>query len=105
METAELWRLINSTLRSTKEQTDSILDADIAELDIVHPNDMIDNKNLKIAACKIVTNKLVVIYALIKKIEEREKEDIICLAFIAALPIVLVLTGVFGNDSSLALGG
>lgn|SRR5574344_174577 len=29
----------------------------------------------------------------------------ICLAFIAALPIVLVLTGVFGNDSSLALGG
>jgi hypothetical protein len=77
METAELWRLINSTLRSTKEQTDSILDADIAELDIVHPNDMIDNKNLKIAACKIVINKLVVIYALIKKIEEREKEDIV----------------------------
>ena len=77
METAELWRLINSRLRETKEQTDSILDADIAELDIVHPNDLIDNKKLKVAACRIVRKKLTEIYALIEKIEEQEKEDII----------------------------
>ena len=77
METAELWRLINSILRDTKEQTDFILDADVAELDIVHPNDLIDNKKLKVAACKIVRKKLTEIYALIEKIEEQEKEDII----------------------------
>lgn len=77
METAEIWRLINSRLRGTKEQTDFILDADVAELDIVHPNDMLDNKKLKVAACKVVRKKLTEIYALIEKIEEREKEDII----------------------------
>ena len=77
METAELWRLINSRLRDTKEQTDFILDADTAELDIVHPNDLIDNKKIKVAACKIVRKKLTEIYALIEKIEEQEKEDII----------------------------
>ena len=77
METVKLWRLINSRLRDTKEQTDFILDADVAELDIVHPNDMIDNKKLKVAACKIVRKKLTEIYAIIEKIEEQEKEDII----------------------------
>jgi hypothetical protein len=77
METAELWRLIDSILQDTKEQTDFILDADTAELDIVHPSDMIDNKKLKIAACKIVRKKLTEIYALTEKIEEQEKVDII----------------------------
>ena len=77
METAELWRLINSRLRDTKELTEFILDADTAGLDIVHPNDLINNKKLKVAACKIVRKKLTEIYALIEKIEEREKEDII----------------------------
>ena len=77
METAELWKLIDSKIQSTKEQTDFILDADTAELDIVHPNDMIDNKKLKVAACKIVRKKLTEIYALIEKIEEQEKVDIV----------------------------
>ena len=77
METAELWRLINSRLRDTKEQTDFILDADTAELDIVHPDDLIDNKKLKVAACKIVRKKLTEIYALIEKIEEQEKADVV----------------------------
>ena len=77
METRELWRLINSRLRDTKEQTDSILDADVAELDIVHPDDMLDNKRHKIMTCKIVRKKLVEIYALIEKIEEVENKDIV----------------------------
>ena len=77
METAELWKLIDSKIQSTKEQTDSILDADTAELDIVHPNDLIDNKKLKVAACKIVRKRLTEIYALIEKIEEQEKVDIV----------------------------
>ena len=77
METAELWKLIDLKLQSTKEQTDFILDADTAELDIVHPNDMIDNKKLKVAACKIVRKRLTEIYALIEKIEEQEKVDVV----------------------------
>ena len=77
METAELWKLIDLKLQSTKEQTDFILDADTAELDIVHPNDMIDNKKLKIAACKIVRKRLTEIYALVEKIEEQEKVDVV----------------------------
>jgi hypothetical protein len=77
METAELWKLIDSKIQSTKEQTDFILDADTAELDIVHPNDLIDNKKLKVAACKIVRKRLTEIYALIEKIEEQEKVDIV----------------------------
>ena len=77
METVELWRLINSRLRDTKELTEFLLDADTAGLDIVHPNDLINNKKLKVGACKIVRKKLTEIYALIEKIEEREKEDII----------------------------
>ena len=77
MDTAKLWTLIDSRLRDTKEQTDFIIDADTAELDIVHPNDLIDNKKLKVAACKIVRKKLTEIYALIEKIEEQEKVDIV----------------------------
>ena len=77
METAELWRLIDSRLRDTKEQTDLILDAEKAELDIVHPCDLIDNKKLKVAACKIIRKKLAEIYALVEKVEEMEREDII----------------------------
>ena len=77
METTKLWKLTDSTLREIKEQTDFILDAEVAELDIVHPNDLIDNKKLKVAACKIVRKKLTEIYALISKIEEKEKEDIV----------------------------
>ena len=77
METAELWKLIDSILRETKEQTDSILDADVAELDIVHPNDKLNNKRYKIVTCKIVRKRLTEIYALVEKIEEREKVDIV----------------------------
>lgn len=77
METAELWKLIDSKIQSTKEQTDFILDTDTAELDIVHPNDMIDNKKLKIAACKIVRKNIFEIYELIGKIEEVENKDIV----------------------------
>jgi hypothetical protein len=77
METAKLWKLIDSRLQDTKEQTDFILDADTAELDIVHPNDLIDNKKLKVAACKIIRKRLTEIYALTEKIEEQEKVDIV----------------------------
>lgn len=77
METAELWKLIDLKLQSTKALTDFTLDADTAELDIVHPNDLIDNKKLKVAACKTVRKKLTEIYALVEKIEEQEKEDIV----------------------------
>ena len=77
METAKLWKLIDSRLQDTKEQTDFILDADTAELDIVHPGDMLDNKKLKVAACKIVRKKLTEIYALVENIEEQEKVDIV----------------------------
>ena len=77
METLKLWRIANATIQSIKEKTDFILDADAAELDIVHPNDMLDNKKLKVAACKIVRKRLIEIYALIEKIEEQEKVDIV----------------------------
>lgn len=77
METFKLWWIANATIQSIKDKTDFILDAEVAELDIVHPNDLIDNKKLKVAACKIVRKKLTEIYALIEKIEEREKEDIV----------------------------
>lgn len=77
METAELWKLIDSKIQSTKALTDFILEVDVAELDIVHPNDLINNKKLKVAACKTVRKKLTEIYDLIEKIEEREKEDIV----------------------------
>ena len=77
METRELWRITNATIQSIKEKTDFILDADVAELDIVHPGDLIDNKRCKIDACKVVRMKLTKVYSLIEKIEEREKEDIV----------------------------
>ena len=77
METAKLWKLIDSRIQDTKEQTDFILDADAAELDIVHPGDLIDNKKLKVAACKIIRKRLTEIYALTEKIEEQEKVDIV----------------------------
>ena len=77
METRELWRITNATIQSIKEKTDFILDADVAELDIVHPGDLIDNKRCKIDACKVARKKLTEVYALIEKIEEQEKEDII----------------------------
>ena len=77
MKAAELWKLIDLKLQSTKELTDFIQDANIAELNIIHPNDLIDKKKLKVAACKIVRKKLTEIYALTDKIEEREREDII----------------------------
>ena len=77
MKAAELWKLIDLKLQSTKELTDFIQDANIAELNIIHPNDLIDKKKLKVAACKIVRKKLTEIYALIEKIEEQEKGYII----------------------------
>ena len=77
METAELWRITNATLQSIKDKTDFILDADTAELDIVHPGDLIDNKKCKIDACKAVRMKLTKVYSLIEKIEEQEKVDIV----------------------------
>ena len=77
METLKLWRIANATIRSIKDKTDFILDADVAELNIVHPGDLIDNKRCKIDACKVARKKLTEVYALIEKIEEQEKEDII----------------------------
>lgn len=79
METNEILKLTDLTLKSIKEQTDFIIDAEVAELDIVHPNDLIGNKKLKVAACKIVRKKLTEVYALIEKIEEREKAVIVCI--------------------------
>lgn len=77
METLKLWRIANATIQSIKDKTDFILDADTAELDIVHPGDLIDNKRCKIDACKAARKKLTEVYALIEKIEEQEKEDIV----------------------------
>lgn len=77
METDKLLKLTDSKVKSVNEQVAFLLDADVAELDIVHPNDMIDNKKLKVAACKIIRKRLTEIYALTEKIEEREREDII----------------------------
>jgi hypothetical protein len=79
METNEILKLTDSTLKSIKEQTDFIIDTETAELDIVHPGDLIDNKKLKVAACKIIRKKLTEIYALVEKIEEREKAVIVCI--------------------------
>ena len=77
METDKILKLTDSKVKSVTEQVAFLLDAEIAELDIVHPNDMIDNKKLKVAACKIIRKRLTEIYALTEKIEEREREDII----------------------------
>ena len=77
METDKLLQLTDSKVKSVKEQLAFLIDAEKAELDIVHPGDMIDNKKLKVAACKIIRKRLTEIYALTEKIEEREREDII----------------------------
>ena len=77
METDKILELTDKKVKSVKEQIAFLLDADTAELDIVHPNDLIDNKKLKVAACKIIRKRLTEIYALTEKIEERERKDII----------------------------
>ena len=77
METDKILKLTDYKVKSVNEQVAFLLDTETAELDIVHPNDMIDNKKLKVAACKIIRKRLTEIYALTEKIEEREREDII----------------------------
>ena len=77
METNRLLELTDTKVKSVNEQVAFLLDAEIEELDIVHPNDMITNKKMKITACKIIRKRLTEIYALTEKIEEREREDII----------------------------
>lgn len=77
METDKILKLTDSKVKSVNEQVAFLLDAEIEELDIVHPNDMITNKKMKITACKIIRKRLTEIYALVEKIEERETEDII----------------------------
>ena len=77
METDKILKLTDYKVKSVNEQVAFLLDAETAELDIVHPNDMIDNKKLKVAACKIIRKRLTEIYALTERIEEREREDII----------------------------
>ena len=77
METDKILKLIDYKVKSVNEQVAFLLDAETTELDIVHPNDMIDNKKLKVAACKIIRKRLTEIYALVEKVEEMEREDII----------------------------
>lgn len=77
METDKILKLTDSKVDSLKEQISFLLDSEKAELDIVHPNDMIYNKKLKVVACKIIRKRLTEIYALIEKIEEQEKVDIV----------------------------
>ena len=77
MESDKILELTDKKVKSVKEQIAFLLDAEKAELDIVHPNDMIDNKKLKRAACEIIRRRLAEMYALIERIEEREIEDII----------------------------
>ena len=77
METDKILKLTDYKVKSVNELVAFLLDTETAGLDIVHPNDLINNKKLKVAACKIVRKKLTEIYALTEKIEEQEKEDII----------------------------
>ena len=77
METDRLLELTDAKVKSVNELVAFLLDTETAELDIVHPNDMLNNKKLKVAACKVVRKKLIEIYALIEKIEEQEKVDIV----------------------------
>ena len=77
METDKILELTDKKVKSVKEQIAFLLDAEKAELDIVHPCDLIDNKKIKVAACKIIRKRLTEIYALVEKIEEMEREDII----------------------------
>ena len=77
MKKNKILKLTDSKVNSVKERVFFLLCAEKAELDIVYPYDIIDNKKLKVAACIIIRKKLTEIYALIEKIEEVEKEDII----------------------------
>ena len=77
METDKILKLTDYKVKSVNELVAFLLDTETAGLDIVHPNDLINNKKLKVAACKVVRKKLTEIYALTEKIEEQEKEDII----------------------------
>lgn len=77
METDKILKLTILKVNFIKKHIDSLLDAEKAELDIVHPGDLIDNKKLKVAACKIIRMRLTEVYALIEKIEEQEKVDIV----------------------------
>jgi hypothetical protein len=77
METDKILKLTDSKIKSVTEQVAFLIDAEKAELDIVHPYDMINNKKLKVAACKIIRKRLTEIYALTEKIEEQEKIDIV----------------------------
>lgn len=77
METDKILKLTDYKVKSVNEQVAFLLDAEKAELYIVHPYDMIDNKKLKVAACKIIRKRLTEIYALTEKIEEQEKVDIV----------------------------
>lgn len=77
METNRLLELTDTKVKSVNEQVAFLIDAEKAELDIVHPCDLIDNKKLKVAACKIIRKRLTEIYALVEKVEEMEREDII----------------------------
>lgn len=77
METDKILKLTDSKVNAVKEQMAFLLDAEIEELDIVHPGNMMTNKQLKVAACRVIRKKLTEIYALIEKVEEREKEYIV----------------------------
>jgi hypothetical protein len=77
METDKILKLTILKVNFIKKHIDSLLDAEKAELDIVHPGDLIDNKKLKVAACKMIRMRLTEIYALTEKIEEQEKVDIV----------------------------
>jgi hypothetical protein len=77
METDKILKLTILKVNFIKKHIDSLLDAEKAELDIVHPDDLIDNKKLKIAACKMIRMRLTEIYALVEKVEEMEREDIL----------------------------
>lgn len=73
METNRLLELTDTKVKSVNEQVAFLIDAEKAELDIVHPCDLIDNKKLKVAACKIIRKRLTEIYAMTEKIEEYER--------------------------------
>ena len=77
METKKMLKLTEYKVKSIKDNVDFLIDAEIAELDIVHPNDMIDNKKAKVSSCKVIRKRLTEVYALIEKIEEQEKVDIV----------------------------
>ena len=77
MQRDRLLEIAYEKANTVKEQVAFLIDAEKAELDIVHPCDLIDNKKIKVAACKIIRKRLTEIYALVEKIEEMEREEII----------------------------